>query len=171
MFQEVGSTVNEKNPHARSKRTRVLRATDVIPPFDKNIEPPDAGQAGQAEVVTLDSGDKGQNAAGGSVAAAAPARHATDRAASSAEAVQIPSYDLAANILADQRRAASRRRRAPGQVDDKPTRLRNTPDAQMAAGEPLPRDLLELQRIVAEIVARDIERLCRRPNRQSVAHV
>lgn len=110
----------------RPKRGRVLRATDVIPPFDKNAQPPEDG-------------------------------------------VEIPSYDLAENILAEQRRAAARRRRGPGRVDEEPVASAHAGAKDLS---PLPsriasQDLLELQRVVAEIVARDIERLCRKPDRSA----
>ena len=101
-----------------TKRGRVLRATDVIPPFNQNAQPPQDG-------------------------------------------AEIPSYDLAENILAEQRRAAGRRRRGPGRVEPEPAGL-----APVGATHASPvQDLSELQHVVAEIVARDIERLCRRPER------
>jgi len=78
--------------------------------------------------------------------------------------MEIPSYDLAENILAEQRRAAGRRRRGPGRVEDEPVAV-----APVGATHASPvQDLPELQRVVAEIVARDIERLCRGPDRLSV---
>jgi hypothetical protein len=106
-----------------TKHGRVLRARDVIPPFDKNAQPPKDG-------------------------------------------VEIPSYDLAENILAEQRRAAGRRRRGPGRAGAGPGAC----PQKAGHGDPPLRasqDLLELQRVVAEIVARDIERLCRKPDRST----
>jgi hypothetical protein len=78
--------------------------------------------------------------------------------------VEIPSYDLATNILAEQRRVASRRRRAPSQVDDPPVGSPAASVARVSVVEFPAQNLVELQQTVAEIVARDIERLCR-PNR------
>ena len=109
------------NAEFRVGDPKVLRAMDVIPPFDKSARPREDG-------------------------------------------MEIPSYDLAENILAEQRRAAGRRRRGPGRVEDEPAA-----PAPVGAKNLSPllasQDLLELQRVVAEIVARDIERLCRRPDR------
>jgi hypothetical protein len=124
LHQEVRSTVEEMSHNGKPQRRRVLRATDVIPPFDKNA----------------------QNVEDGG---------------------EIPSYDLAENILAEQRRAAGRRRRGPGRVGAGP---RACPSEGDHSGSPLhaSQDLLELQRVVAEIVARDIERLCRKPDRGRV---
>jgi len=149
--------VDEMDQSGKPQRGRVLRATDVIPPFDKDAQPPEGG-------------------------------------------VEIPSYDLAENILAEQRRAAGRRRRGPGRVGAEPAgpafagatgpqthtsalgRGSPTQNFALEAQSPthaspvqgptqvLPvQDLLALQRVVAEIVARDVERLCRRPDRS--AHV
>ncbi len=85
------------------------------------------------------------------------------------DGLEIPSYDLAQNILAEQRQAAGQRRRGPGQAGADPCARSD------AAGQPrgaapadlASQDLRDLQRVVAEIVARDIERLCRKPDRLS----
>lgn len=114
------------------KRGRVLRAADVIPPFGKNVPPPE------------DVGD-------------------------------IPSYDLAENILAEQRQAAGQRRRGPGagggtKTDDRRPATEGAAVLRSLSSvlrDPAAPDLPDIQRVVAEIVARDIERLCRRPDRSS----
>jgi hypothetical protein len=116
-----------------TKRGKVLRAADVIPPFTANTQPPEDG-------------------------------------------LEIPSYDLAENILAEQRQAAGRRRRGPGEGGGTKTddRRQTTEGGAVLRSlssvlrDPAAQDLLELQRVVAEIVARDIERLCRRPERSSI---
>jgi hypothetical protein len=92
--------------------------------------------------------------------------HDAERGAESSPAAEgdVPRYDLAENILAEQRRVASRRRRAPSQPQEEPAAPSECQGAESPTGELPSEDLPELQRIVAEIVARDIERLCRRPN-------
>jgi hypothetical protein len=125
--------VDEVNPNSQPPRKKVLRAADVIPPFDRAEPLPPHGEA-------------------------------------------IPSYDLAEHILAEQRRMAGRRRRAPGEApgdqpqDGRPTTSSSgcchPPSAFPEATSP---DLLELQQLVAQIVARDIEQLCRRPDRPRCA--
>jgi len=77
--------------------------------------------------------------------------------------VPIPSYDLAETILAEQRRVAAGRRRAPGRPAEEPTPTSDDARSGISVEEPSSQDLTELQRLVTEIVARDIERLCRRP--------
>ena len=116
---------DDVNPNEQPKRRKVLRAADVIPPFD------------QVESRPADDG-------------------------------AIPTYDLAENILAEQRRAAGRRRRAPGRVEEEPVPRPDESAVSTPRPQPMSQDLLELQQIVAQIVARDIERLCQRPDRRVV---
>ncbi len=78
---------------------------------------------------------------------------------------EIPKYDLAENILAEQRRVAARRRRAPTQAQDEPPGPPELSGLKPSFSELPSEDLPELQRIVAEIVARDIDRLCRSPDK------
>jgi len=121
------------------QRIKTLRAADVMPPFDRI--------GGEEPVVRPPD------------AAAVLGR-------------EIPKYDLAENILAEQRRVAAGRRRSPGRAAPahEPTfsAASSEPGWEEArpAQEPMSGELAELQRVVMEIVARDIERLCRRPERQ-----
>lgn len=149
MYQEVCSTVDEVNHNRRPQRKRVLRARDVIPPFDRSILPSDDGAADAESLV----------------ARPAPREHPVRADAGATprslpiEAGQIPTYDLAENILAEQRRVAARRRRAPGRMEEISVAPIHGIIARPSIPENASQDLLELQRIVAEIVARDIERL------------
>jgi hypothetical protein len=145
----------------------VLRATDIIPPFDKIPAPADAGGAelespelaamqterAESSVDSDQDADCGQANPAGQESEPSPA---TDG--------EIPKYDLAENILAEQRRVAARRRRAPSQAEDEPPVMSELNGSSVSEPELPSEDLPELQRIVAEIVARDIERLCRRPD-------
>jgi hypothetical protein len=75
-------------------------------------------------------------------------------------ATGIPSFDLAEEIMAEQRKITAIRRKAPGQ---KTEAQRSEPQAQPAdytIEQPTP-TLSVQEKIIAEIVARDIERLCR----------
>lgn len=158
-------TVDETSPNARRKRTRVLRAADVIPPFDKNTEAAGEGHAGTERRQLVSPAPNGvrQDVTGSLVVAVGPTGNVVKNAERQADVTEIPRYDLAANILAEQRRAASRRRRAPGQPDDKPVMSRAGFGPKVSTPPSPPQGVAELQQIVAEIVARDIERLCRRP--------
>jgi hypothetical protein len=78
---------------------------------------------------------------------------------------EIPTYDLAENILAPHRRSAAKRRKSPGQVQPEPQAPVARVDVATQVLEPPSQDPLEIRRLVAEIVARDIERLCRKPSK------
>ncbi|HSW00229.1 MAG TPA: hypothetical protein VLI39_08665 [Sedimentisphaerales bacterium] len=145
--------MDEIGQKARPKRTRVLRATDIIPPFDQipaprnagegDPEPRESAQAQDRADSSMDVGTEDSGLAQG----------------------EVPRYDLAETILAEQRRVASRRRRAPSPTQQElPEGSSEFRRFEPFACELPSEDLPELQRIVAEIVARDIERLCRRPN-------
>lgn len=76
------------------------------------------------------------------------------------EKPEIPSFDLAEDIMAEQRKITAIRRRAPGQ---KAEAQRLKPEVQSVdhiIEEPKPAPS-EQEKIIAEIVAKDIERLCR----------
>jgi hypothetical protein len=161
--EEVGSTMDETNLNARRKRTRALRATDVIPPFDKDSGGPagDNRQVERPEHASAERGDYGSGVRGGPAVTPDTAPATPESVELPAAVAEIPSYDLAANILAEQRRVASRRRRAPTQTDDPPVLSPAASGTRISVVELPPQNLVALQQIVAEIVARDIERLCR----------
>ena len=159
--------MDEVDQNVRPKRVRVLRATDIIPPFDKIAAPADAGEVEleppkppALEAVHADS--QADSDPDGDCGDASPAGQ--DLGSSLAAEGEIPKYDLAENILAEQRRVAARRRRAPSQPEDEPPAVSEPSGLQPSESELPSQDLPELQRIVAGIVARDIERLCKKPN-------
>jgi len=167
--EEAFATVEQVDGNRRSKPARVLRAADVIPPFGADVakpREPDEGSEGsklpRAQAGRSKSEQEHRRVpepAGGGVTA--------DRAGPpSSGTVEVPMYDLAENILAEHRRLAARRRKAPGQVqvEAAPACVVTDLKAHNAALSSS-MDLLELQRVVAQIVARDIERLCKRPGK------
>ncbi len=166
--------MDEVNPNSQPKRRRVLRAMDVMPPFDQSVPSADEGETkvepasptrNSLPVSALPP--RINNHSETAESSMAPAGMGEAAEAVSADGTEIPIYDLAENILAEQRRAAGRRRRAPGRVQEKPATLPKGAGARLFIPEPASQDLLELQQIVAQIVARDIERLCKRPDRSS----
>ena len=68
----------------------------------------------------------------------------------------IPKFDLAEQILAEQRKLSSVRRKGPGKRAKAPTPKKVHPVARIVEPSPM---LPEQERIIAEIVARDIENL------------
>ncbi len=157
----------ETNDNRRSKRPRVLRAADVIPPFNQ-----DAAQADQPENASkepvLDQSQvqpprcerKGRRSqkAGADTGDTSPVEPP-------AAAVEVPTFDLAENVLAEHRQMAARRRKAPGQAQTEPEIRPERPAVVTHVIESPPQGLRELQLVVAEIVARDIQRLCSRPSK------
>ncbi len=86
---------------------------------------------------------------------------------------EIPKFDLAEQIMAEQRKITAIRRKAPGKTKRLPSqdgaagKKTKAPDLQSQAQltgytiKPPPPTLSEQEQIIAEIVARDIEIFCR----------
>jgi hypothetical protein len=73
---------------------------------------------------------------------------------------EIPKFDLAEQILAEQRKVSSARRKAPSPKAEAPKQEQQLESVDYLVEQPSPA-ALERQQIIAEIVARDIEKLCR----------
>lgn len=165
--EEAFATVEQVDGNRKSKPARVLRAADVMPPFDADGSKPresDDGSEGST-LPRVQAGQAGSEQESHRVWEPAGGGATADHAGPpSSGTVDVPMYDLAENILAEHRRLAARRRKAPGQVkaEEVAACVATTSKAHNAALSSS-MDLLELQRVVAQIVARDIERLCRRP--------
>jgi hypothetical protein len=69
---------------------------------------------------------------------------------------EIPKFDLAEQILAEQRKVAAVRRKGPGKRAKSPTPQGSKPVARTVEPPPMSS---EQEQIIAEIVARDIEEL------------
>jgi hypothetical protein len=76
------------------------------------------------------------------------------------EKSEIPSFNLAEEIMAEQRKITAIRRKAPGQKTDA-LRLKPEPQIDDHIIEQSKSLLSEQEKIIAEIVAKDIEKLCR----------
>ena len=157
--------MGEMESNAKDRRASVLRATDVVPPFDRQAPADRAVGAEEPDLASLESkalpdrpARVGQVVSGSTDEDRKPSTRGAD--------VNVPRYDLAETILAEQRRVAAGRRRAPGRSVEEPTLTSGDARSRISIAEPSVQDLTELQRIVTEIVARDIERLCRRPDTQ-----
>ena len=73
---------------------------------------------------------------------------------------EIPKFNLAEEIMAEHRRITAIRRRSPGEKDLDQKQEREAEPAKDTAEQPKPA-LTEQRQIIIEIVARDIESLCR----------
>jgi len=159
--------VSETGKKMRSNVEKVLRAMDVIPPFD------DEGVAGEPGVAPSASirpriqpwkGPEEHAAVGSEGHRPSP----TDDVGK-----HIPTLDLGEKILAEQRRMTARKRKGPAGSNARvePEEVQQTPVMAMRAEravEPPAQDVAQLQQLVAEIVARDIDRLCTGPARISI---
>lgn len=72
---------------------------------------------------------------------------------------EIPRFNLAEKIMAEQRRITAVRRKGPGQTDEAQKQEREAESAGHTIGQPTAA-LSEQEQIIVEIVARDVERLC-----------
>ncbi len=152
---------------AGRKRQRdgdVLRAEDIVPPYGE-----DAGSNGSPQKAetggneALPSQKKGKQVSTGKSPVAGRAPGKGRGAGTQDEARQgsgIPAFDLGQQILAEQRKVAAVRRKGPGMRGAAPAKI---PQAQPASGTDgrAGAELSERDRIIVEIVARDIGRLCR----------
>ena len=137
------------------RKADVLRGRDIIPGSPKRDEerlgtpPPYKNVTGQEP----DSQQTGKNE---------PHPPAEQRTSLETEqqTSEIPRFDLAEEIMAEHRRITAIRRKAPGEKDEAQRHEREAESAGYAIGQPSPA-LSEQEQIIAEIVARDIERLCR----------
>jgi len=165
-FVAVDKSGNDKRGDADA-----LRAGDIVPPYNKKNRP--------SENITPPVDEKKAEQAGDEPAEAADVEHKEG---------EIPNFDLAKQILAEQRRITAIKRKAPvkaGPVKDPKdkglkgvgirsgvaglgkkaqilSRESGTESISYAVKQPLV--LAEQEQIIAEIVTRDIERLCGRLN-------
>ena len=142
---------------------KVLRAMDVMPPFDSHGRPPGPDvtptYCPPAPRVARSDGDaQGEVPSGAASEPRSPLPEDRD---------DIPSFDLGEKILAEQRRRTARKRKGPGgpEPEIKPEsngiEEETSSAATVGSTEAVPDDVAQLQQIVADIVSRDIERLCK----------
>jgi hypothetical protein len=160
----VSNTYNNKQDD-----TDVLRAEDILPPYNKKHRPEQdlpATQPGQIKDISSQKVREQSLKKAASSRSLSQSKHADTGVSGPTDTVQkvneIPKFDLAEQIMAEQRKITSIRRKAPGQktkIPDSQTRIESTGYVV----EPT-RALSKKERIIAEIVARDIEKLYRGDN-------
>jgi hypothetical protein len=150
--------VSETGKKMRSNMERVLRAMDVIPPFEEEST---NGRPG-AESLSNESARPRIHPWKCSAERTDPPSRRDDAAK------HIPTLDLGEKILAEQRRMTARKRKAPGSAHAEPSQIPPSPAVILRAEravQPSAQDVVQLEQLVAEIVARDIDRLCAGPVR------
>ena len=149
----------------------ILRARDIIP-SDKNKTDQEPISESD-EKATLPSAAAGETSVeerkkpvGGIIPEAQaeqikPAKDIpTGPADAGQEKSQIPKFDLAEDIMAEQRKITSIKRKAPGKKVEAQSQEPEVELIGYTIEQPTPA-LSGQEQIVAEIVARDIERLCK----------
>jgi len=142
---------------------KVLRAMDVMPPFDSHGGPPgpDVTHAYHPPAPMVARSEGSTQEGMPSVVASKPLSPLPEGGD------DIPTFDLGEKILAEQRRMTARKRKGPGVPEAEVNPGSNgsedetPPSAKVASTKTVPDDVAQLQRIVADIVFRDIERLCK----------
>ena len=140
----------------------VLRGADVIPPFDSMVRRSSdyGGDIEQRVSLRSATGDAdGRSGTERAGRAASTGDLVGEAGPPSGGRVDVPQFDLAENILAEQRRLNARRRKGPGRSEEEKTKPADV-DRPMGPAA-WPADVQELHHVVADIVARDIERLCK----------
>lgn len=111
----------------KQDNTGVIRAQDIVPPYNKDKSREQSVQATESPDAIL-------------------------------EKSEIPKFDLAEQIMAEQRKITAVKRKAPGKKPKAPElqpRIQSTGCAVRRQARTLP----EKELIIAEIVARDIEKM------------
>lgn len=159
--------MSETGKKMRSNMERVLRAMDVIPPFGED----GANGRPDGEPVPDEPARPEIQPWTRPVPRAAVPREVDLPSRCEEAARHIPTLDLGEKILAEQRRMTARKRRAPGNAHGAPS---ETGPASVGALrpqrviEPSAQDAIQLEQLVAEIVARDIDQLCSGPARMAL---
>jgi hypothetical protein len=152
---------NNTSDHKPS-RSDVLRAKDIVPPFDReeNQKHNSAEYLGEDSLVSdmkgiQDlNGPEQENSQDRLSIKAANAKDITKGQTVS----EVPKFDLAEDIMAEQRKVTAARRKAPGRRKQ-PTPIRNQAKVLGYVLEQLSSAPKEQEKIIAEIVAVDIEKL------------
>jgi len=127
----------------------VLRAGDIVPPY--------GDETGTPKKKT----SRKKTSASKKTPKAGAKRKTTKATATGRNRSGIPRLDLDKQILAKQRKVTSAKRKGPGAKSKAPAKTAEIVSPGRRAIRAVP-ELPEQDRIIAEIVARDIERLCRR---------
>ena len=158
----MSSTDNNKQDD-----TNVFRVEDIVPPYNKErncAQDLPTMKAGQRKDVPSQNGQDQTLKEVVPPLFTSQVEHTENAATESAGVVrkssEIPKFDLAEQIMAEQRKITAIRRKAPGQKTKAPDQRPRIESTGYAIEPPRP-TLSERDLIIAEIVARDIEKLYR----------
>lgn len=166
-------------------REDVLRARDIMPPYssaagkketdkERKSQKPDEDTSKSAQAAKASS-EKTAGKDTSPIPIETTAQKRTAPSTAKREEAEMPRFDLAEEIMAEQRRITSIRRKAPGKKSEAEVRREQVEPVSYALEQPMPeeseqnrpfdsfdftQDKYAQDRLIAEIVARDIRRLC-----------
>jgi len=144
-----------------------LRARDITPPYKKKTDKERKSQkkdentnnpANIAEPSTKK--EKTARKDTGPIPIETTAQKKTPPAPTKQEEAEIPRFDLAEKIMAEQRKITAIRRKGPGKKTKAEREQLQAKPVSYTIKQP-GSEQTEQNRIIAEVVAKDIERLCR----------
>lgn len=132
------------NTDMEQHKEGVLRAKDIIPPLQASAQTASASSEADKTMPTppievktsVETGQRGS---------------------------EIPRFNLAEEIMAEHRRITAVRRKGPGQTQEAHEQAQES-ELVSDTSEHISAKLSEQEQIIEEIVARDIEKLCRGDN-------
>jgi len=150
-----GTSVEKEKIVDHDTRTSESEKTDKTSSVEQQV---DLNRMETGEGKVLVSQDKNSTAPDSTPAL--DEKKATRPTTPQPEKDKIPRFDLAEQIMAEQRKMTAIRRKAPGQKAEAKTQSQKPEPIGYTIGQPAPMPL-EQKEIITEIIARDIERLCR----------
>lgn len=136
----------------------VLRAADMIPPYNKRTSRKKVSRKKQKSTAKTASSVKKQKKTS-KIKTTKAAKKKTSGKSASLNKSEIPKFDLADEIMAEHRKVTAARRKGPGEKHKAPVKERDIKPVAHNI-ERLKPVFLEESQIISEIVARDIEKLC-----------
>ena len=134
-----------KDQADKKKNEKVLRAKDIIPPYNNKIP--------REQTHSLKDGTSQHPRAKAELPETLPPEHED----SAQQKSEIPQFNLANQILSEQRKVAAIKRQRPGLKNEDLSHKQQLPSTTYTL-KPPPM-LSQQEKIIAEIVARDILRL------------
>jgi len=158
----------KRDAEAEPRKPDVLRAKDIIPSSKRPAEPAPVSQQTSQDAPAPPAEPQKQPDKEQSTGSPHEIKEEQKKPVESAPAEatateqqksEVPKFNLAEKIMAEQRRITAVRRKGPGQEETQEQEKKAEPDGGVKK-QVLPA-LSEEEQIIADIVARDIERFCR----------
>jgi hypothetical protein len=136
----------------------ILRARNIIPPHDDTTQKNPTTQSDTRETAQSSHKDTGSIQIEEILVGKAAPESVSEKEEAK-EPLEIPSFDLAEELMAEQRRITAIRRKAPGAKTGVQRLKPEVQPVEHIIEEPK-QALSEQEKIITEIVAKDIEKLC-----------